>query len=72
MMQHARDEALWRMVEHSKSVGTNGVISAYFDSSESSDYMQEILAYRTAVVISKKYHRPSLSSLQKDSGMYYS
>jgi uncharacterized protein YbjQ (UPF0145 family) len=54
MMQHARDEALYRMVEHAKSVGANGVISAYFDSSEISDYMQEILAYGTAVVISKK------------------
>jgi uncharacterized protein YbjQ (UPF0145 family) len=51
MMQHARDEALYRLVEHAKAVGANGVISAYFDSSEISDYMQEILAYGTAVVI---------------------
>ena len=54
MMQHARDEALYRLVEHAKSVGANGIISAYFDSSEISDYMQEILAYGTAVVIGKK------------------
>jgi uncharacterized protein YbjQ (UPF0145 family) len=54
MMQHARDEALYRLVEHAKAVGANGVISAYFDSSEISDYMQEILAYGTAVVIAKK------------------
>jgi uncharacterized protein YbjQ (UPF0145 family) len=54
MMQHARDEALYRLVEHAKSVGANGIISAYFDSSEISDYMQEILAYGTAVVIDKK------------------
>jgi uncharacterized protein YbjQ (UPF0145 family) len=54
MMQHARDEALYRLVQHAKSVGANGIISAYFDSSEISDYMQEILAYGTAVVIGKK------------------
>lgn len=54
MMQHARDEALYRLVQHAKSVGANGIISAYFDSSEISDYMQEILAYGTAVLISKK------------------
>lgn len=51
MMQQSRDEALYRMVEHAKAVGANGVISTYFDSSEISDYMQEILAYGTAVVI---------------------
>jgi uncharacterized protein YbjQ (UPF0145 family) len=54
MMQHARDEALYRMVEHAKAVGANGVISTYFDSSEISDYMQEILAYGTAVIVGKK------------------
>ncbi|MGZ4904113.1 MAG: heavy metal-binding domain-containing protein [Halobacteriota archaeon] len=51
MMQQSRDEALYRMVEHAKAVGANGVISTYFDSSEISDYMQEILAYGTAVII---------------------
>ncbi|MGD0716873.1 MAG: heavy metal-binding domain-containing protein [Halobacteriota archaeon] len=54
MMQHARDEALYRLVEHAKAVGANAIISAYFDSSEISDYMQEILAYGTGVVIGKK------------------
>ena len=54
MMQHARDEALYRLVGHAKSVGANGIISAYFDSSEISNYMQEILAYGTAVVVDKK------------------
>jgi uncharacterized protein YbjQ (UPF0145 family) len=54
MMQHARDEAVYRLVEHAKAVGANAMISAFFDSSEISDYMQEILAYGTAVVIGKK------------------
>ncbi len=51
MMQQSRDEALYRMVEHAKAVRANGVISTYFDSSEISDYMQEILAYGTAVIV---------------------
>jgi uncharacterized protein YbjQ (UPF0145 family) len=54
MMQHARDEALYRLVEHAKAVGANAIISACFDSSEISNYMQEILAYGTAVVIGTK------------------
>ncbi len=51
MMQQSRDEALYRMVEHAKALGANGVISTYFDSSEISDYMQEILAYGTAIIV---------------------
>jgi uncharacterized protein YbjQ (UPF0145 family) len=54
IMQHTRDEALYRLVEHAKAVGANGVISAYFDSSEISDCMHEILANGTAVVIRSK------------------
>ena len=54
MMQQARDEALYRMVEYAKAVGANGVISTYFDSSEIFDYTQEILAYGTAVIVGKK------------------
>ena len=54
MMQHARDEALYRLVEHAKAVGANAIISACFDSSEISNYMQEILAYGTAVVVGTK------------------
>jgi uncharacterized protein YbjQ (UPF0145 family) len=53
-MQHTRDEALYRLVEHAKAVGANGVISTYFDSSEISDFMHEIVANGTAVVIRSK------------------
>jgi len=51
MMQDARDETLYRLVKHAKAVDASGALRAYFDSSEISDYMQEILAYGTAVVI---------------------
>jgi len=64
-MQHTRDEALYRLVEHAKAVGANGVISAYFDSSEISDCMHEILAYGTAVVIRSKPRVPLSATPKK-------
>jgi len=51
MMEQSRDEALNRMVQHAKQLGANAVISTGFDSNEISQYMQEILAYGTAVLI---------------------
>ena len=54
MMDHTRQEALQRMVDHAKDMGGNAIISARFDSDEISNVMQEILAYGTAVIIEKK------------------
>ncbi|MBM4240352.1 MAG: heavy metal-binding domain-containing protein [Euryarchaeota archaeon] len=54
MMEHSRNEALDRMVQHAKQMGANAVISARFDSDEISNVMQEILAYGTAVIIEKE------------------
>lgn len=54
MMEQSRDEALYRMIEHAKSMGANAVISVRYDSNEISDIMQEILAYGTAVVAQQK------------------
>ncbi len=51
MMEQSRDEALSRMAQHAKQLGANAVISTAFDSNEISQYMQEILAYGTAVLI---------------------
>ena len=51
MMEQSRDEALNRMAQHAKQLGANAVISTAFDSNEISQYMQEILAYGTAVLI---------------------
>ena len=51
MMEQSRDEALNRMAQHAKQLGANAVISTGFDSNEISQYMQEILAYGTAVLI---------------------
>jgi len=51
MMEQTRDNALNRMAQHAKQIGANAVISTAFDSNEISQYMQEILAYGTAVLI---------------------
>lgn len=53
MLDHARWEALQRLMAHAQSIGANAVIGAAFDSSEIGDIMSEILAYGTAVVVEK-------------------
>ncbi len=53
MMEHSRNEALERVIEHAMEMGANAIISARFDSNEMSNVMQEILAYGTAVVAQK-------------------
>ncbi|MDI3484031.1 MAG: hypothetical protein PWQ74_618 [Methanobacteriaceae archaeon] len=54
MMEHARQEAIDRMIEHARELGANAIISARFDSDSISNVMQEILAYGTAVIIEKE------------------
>jgi len=51
MMEHSRQEALERMLDHAREMGANAVISVRFDSDSISDIMQEILAYGTAVIV---------------------
>ncbi|MGB9837578.1 YbjQ family protein [Methanothermobacter sp.] len=51
MMEHSREEALERMLDHARELGANAVISVRFDSDSISDIMQEILAYGTAVIV---------------------
>ena len=51
MLDHARWEAMQRLMEHAKALGANAVVGAAFDSSEIGEIMTEILAYGTAVVV---------------------
>ncbi len=51
MLDHARWEALQRLIAHAQSLGANAVVSVAFDSSEIGDIMSEILAYGTAAVV---------------------
>ncbi|HOK72824.1 MAG TPA: heavy metal-binding domain-containing protein [Methanothermobacter sp.] len=54
MMEHARQEAIDRMISHARELGANAVISTRFDSDSISNIMQELLAYGTAVIAEKK------------------
>lgn len=53
MLDHARWEALQRLIAHAQSLGANAVLSVAFDSSEIGDVMSEILAYGTAAVVER-------------------
>ena len=54
MMEDSRDEALTRVIDHTKQLGGNAIVAVRFDSNDISDIMQEILVYGTAVVVEKK------------------
>ena len=53
MAHQARQQALDRLSEHASSMGANAVLSVMFDSTEIGTTMDEIIAFGTAVVISK-------------------
>ena len=53
MAHQARQQALDRLADHAKSLGANAVISVMFDSTEIGTTMDEIIAFGTAVVISR-------------------
>ena len=51
MAAQARQQALDRLAEHAASLGANAVISVNFDSTETGNTMDEIIAFGTAVVV---------------------
>jgi len=51
LAEQARRQAIERMIKHAKELGANAVISFRLDSNEVSEYMDEIIAYGTAVVV---------------------
>ncbi|MCG2867267.1 MAG: heavy metal-binding domain-containing protein [Vulcanisaeta sp.] len=51
LAEQARRQAIERMIKHAKELGANAVISFRLDSNEISEYMDEIIAYGTAVVV---------------------
>ncbi|WP_291765781.1 YbjQ family protein [Caldivirga sp. UBA161] len=57
LAEQARRQAIERMIQHAKELGANAVISFRLDSSEISEYMDEIIAYGTAVVIQPEADR---------------
>lgn len=53
LLEHARQDAIDRMVQHAEVKGANAVVMMRFDSSEMGDTMSEIVAYGTGVVIER-------------------
>ena len=53
LLEHARLDAIDRMVQHAEAKGANAVVMMRFDSSEMGDTMSEIVAYGTGVVIER-------------------
>lgn len=51
LLEQVRHQALERLTEHAKSLGANAVLSVGFDTSDMSDFMTEVLAYGTAVIV---------------------
>ncbi|GAB6947151.1 heavy metal-binding domain-containing protein [Vulcanisaeta sp. JCM 16161] len=51
LAEQARRQAIERMIQHAKELGANAVISFRLDSNEISEYMDEIIAYGTAVIV---------------------
>ena len=53
MLEDARKQAIDRLVKNASTMGANAIVMMRFDSSEIGQYMSEVLAYGTAVVIEK-------------------
>ncbi|HZW81867.1 MAG TPA: YbjQ family protein [Candidatus Deferrimicrobium sp.] len=53
MLEDARKQAIDRLVMNATAMGANAIVMMRFDSSEIGQYMSEVLAYGTAVVIEK-------------------
>jgi uncharacterized protein YbjQ (UPF0145 family) len=49
----ARQEALFRMVQHAEEMGADAVVAMRYDATEFAESVTEVLAYGTAVKISK-------------------
>lgn len=54
MLEDARKQAIDRLVLNATAMGANAIVMMRFDSSEIGQYMSEVLAYGTAVVIEKE------------------
>ena len=53
MCDTARQTALDRMIEHARLMGADGIVAVRFDATEFSPGVTEVLAYGTAVRLSK-------------------
>ena len=51
LLEDARRQAIDRMVTNGTTMGANAIVMMRFDSSEIGQYMSEIVAYGTAVIL---------------------
>ncbi|MFI5255441.1 MAG: heavy metal-binding domain-containing protein, partial [Candidatus Limnocylindrales bacterium] len=51
MLEQSRYQAIERLVANATAAGANAVLSMRFDSSSLADFMSEIVAYGTGVVL---------------------
>jgi len=51
LLEEARRQAVDRLVKNATAMGANAVVMMRFDSSEIGQYMSEIVAYGTAVIV---------------------
>ena len=51
LLEETRKQAIDRLVKNATVMGANGVVMMRFDSSEIGQYMSEIVAYGTAVIL---------------------
>ena len=51
LLEETRRQAIDRMVKNATLMGANGIVMMRFDSSEIGQYMSEIVAYGTAVIL---------------------
>ena len=51
LLEETRRQAVDRMVKNATLMGANGIVMMRFDSSEIGQYMSEIVAYGTAVIL---------------------
>jgi uncharacterized protein YbjQ (UPF0145 family) len=55
LLEEARRQAVDRLVTNATAMGANAVVMMRFDSSEIGEYMSEIVAYGTAVVLEDEH-----------------
>ena len=53
LLEDARRHAIDRMVANAKLIGADGIVAMRFDSSEMGNQLTEVVAYGTAVVVSR-------------------
>lgn len=51
LLEQARRDAMRRLEENAGALGANAIVMMRFDSSELAEYMSEIVAYGTAVIV---------------------